>query len=351
MLNPTTIENIDLLIIGAGPSGLAAAVEAQRGGISNLLVVEKGPSHSQMIRTYYKEGKRVDAQYAGVEALCFGILCLRDGNRESYLAMMDYVIGSSRIPIRYNTEIWSVMAVPGTDAFDVRTANGLRYLAKFVIVAIGKMGRPRQPDYYRQIPAVLKNEKRILFDINTRPFDGAKILVVGGGDSAAEYAQMLSVKNEVTLSYRQASFTRLNSINERIMSEMIAQKKFRVLMPSNIVKIEDNGGRPSVNFAEPQYAPEVFEAVLFGLGGMTPVAFLQTAGVQLDLKGEPVTDAAHESSVPKLYIIGDLIGHGHGGGSIISGFNSASWAVRHLLERYLKWPLPPEMVSLDHLLN
>jgi len=64
-----------------------------------------------------------------------------------------------------------------------------------------------------------------------------------------------------------------------------------------------------------------------------------------------VTDAAHESSVQKLYIIGDLIGHGHGGGSIISGFNSASWAVRHLLEHYLKWPLPPEMVSLDHLLN
>jgi thioredoxin reductase (NADPH) len=350
MLHGTTIENIDLLIIGAGPAGLAAAVEAQRGGISNLLVVEKGPSHSQMIRTYYKEGKRVDAQYAGVEALCFGVLCLRDGNRESYLAMMDYVIESSRIPIRYNTEIWSLMAVPGTDTFDVRASSGLRYLAKFVIVAIGKMGRPRQPDYYREIPAVLKNQKRILFDINTRPFDGAKVLVVGGGDSAAEYAQMLSIKNEVTLSYRQASFSRLNSINEKIMAEMIAQKKFRVLMPSNIVKIEDNGGRPSVNFAENQYAPEVFDAVLFGLGGMTPVAFLQTAGVQLDLKGEPVTDVTHESSVPKLYIIGDLIGHGHGGGSIISGFNSASRAVRHVLEHYLKRPLPPEMVSLDHLL-
>src|SRR6185295_1951604 len=149
--------------------------------------------------------------------------------------------------------------------------SGLRYLAKFVIVAIGKMGRPRQPDYYRDIPATLKNDKRILFDINTRSFDGARILVVGGGDSAAEYAQMLSVKNEVTLSYRQASFSRLNSINEKTVAEMIAQKKFRALMPSNIVKIEDDGGRPRVNFAETQYAPEVFDAVLFGLGGMTPV--------------------------------------------------------------------------------
>ena len=177
------------------------------------------------------------------------------------------------------------------------------------------------------------------------------------------YADDIEVSSDVTgeavrgesrvrslLSYRQASFSRLNSINERIMAEMIAQKKCRVLMPSNIVKIEDKGGLPSVHFAETQYAPEVFDAVLYGLGGMTPVAFLQTAGVQLDLKGEPVTDTAHESSVPKVYIIGDLVGHGHGGGSIISGFNSASQAVRHLLQHYLKQPLLPEMVSLDHLL-
>ncbi len=345
-----TTEKIDLLIIGAGPAGLAAAIEAQRAGISNLLVLEKGPSHSQMIRTYYKEGKRVDAQYAGVEALCTGVLCLRDGNREGYLAMMDHVIESSRIPVLYNTEVWSLTTTPAIDSFVATTTAGLQYRARFVIIAIGKMGRPRQPDYYKAIPPILKNEKRILFDINTRSFEGAKLLVVGGGDSAAEYAQMLSVKNDVTLSYRQASFSRLNSINEKIMAGMIAERKIRALMPSNIIKIENDNGRPIVEFAEALHPPEAFDAVLYGLGGMTPVNFLQTAGVELNSKGEPVTDAARESSVPKLYIIGDLLGHGHGGGSIIGGFNSASSAVRHLLDRYLKWPLPPEMVSLDHLL-
>jgi thioredoxin reductase (NADPH) len=219
-----------------------------------------------------------------------------------------------------------------------------------VIIAIGRMGRPRQLDYYKAIPPILKNEKRILFDINGRSFDGAKLLVVGGGNSAAEYAQMLSVKNDVTLSYRQASFSRLNSINDKIMARMIAERKIRALMPSNVIKIENDNGRPIVEFAEAQYAPTAFDAILYGLGGMTPVNFLQTAGVELNSKGEPVTDAVHESSVPKLYIIGDLLGHGYGGGSIIAGFNSASSAVRHLLDRYLKWPLPAEMVSLDHLL-
>jgi hypothetical protein len=47
------------------------------------------------------------------------------------------VIESSHIPVRYNNEIWSLAAAPGSDAFDVRKASGVRYLAKFVIVAIG----------------------------------------------------------------------------------------------------------------------------------------------------------------------------------------------------------------------
>src|SRR5215831_10824135 len=220
-------ENIDLLIIGAGPAGLAAAVEAQRAGLSNVVVLEKGPSHSQMIRTYYKEGKRVDAQYAGVEALCIGILCLRDGDRERYLAMMDHVIESSRIPVLYDTEVWSLTRTAARDSFVATTTGGLQYRARIVIIAIGKMGRPRQPDYYKAIPPILKNEKRILFDINARSFDGARLLVVGGGDSAAEYAQMLSAKNNVTLSYRQARFTPLNSINENIIAVMIAERKIR----------------------------------------------------------------------------------------------------------------------------
>ena len=50
---------------------------------------------------------------------------------------------------------------------------------------------------------------------------------------------MLSVKNEVTLPYRQASFSRLNSINEKIMAEVIAQKKIRVLTPSKNVGATD----------------------------------------------------------------------------------------------------------------
>ncbi len=348
--NETTI--LDLIVIGAGPAGLAAAVEGQRGQLKNILVLEKGGSHSQMIRTYYKEGKRVDARYAGQEAICFGLLCLKDGNRETYLQMMEHVIAHHNINIHYNTEVWSIESVTKDNhepRFCVKTAQGTTYFSKTVVVAIGKMGKPKQPDYWMQIPNALKNNGSILFDINTRPLNGSKVLVVGGGDSAAEYAHMLSSGNDVTLSYRQHAFSKMNTINKKNTLDLIEQKKIKVLLPSNIARIEDDAGRPLVTYAESQWPTERYDAILYGLGGMTPVEFLRKAGLSLGPQGDALTNESHESSQKGLYIVGDLLGKGKGGGSIISGFNSASAAVRNLLKLYFNKHLEPELVSLEHL--
>jgi thioredoxin reductase (NADPH) len=120
-------------------------------------------------------------------------------------------------------------------------------------------------------------------------------------------------------------------------------------MPADVEKIEDDGGKPRVHFKNGAAPAETFDAVIYGLGGMTPVEFLRTSGVRLDDKGEPAVNAQHETSVPRLYVVGDLLGKGKGGGSIIAGFNSATEAVRDLLARYCGKQLEPEIVSLDHL--
>ena len=342
-------EILDFLIVGAGPAGLSAAVEAQRAGIERFLVLEKGLSHSQMIRTFYKEGKRVDARYAGQEAICFGLLCLRDGNRESFLSLMDHVIQSNHLPIRYGVDVWSVVKDPVSGIFSVNTAAGDVFLAKTVVIAIGKMGKPNQPDYWKEISPLLKNNKSILFDINTRPLEGLKVLVVGGGDSACEYAQLLAQKSQVTLSYRRPEFSRANEINARMTGELIEQKQIRAHLPSNIAKIEDDGGRPKVFFKEAQFPVETFDVVLYGLGGMTPVEFLRSSGAQLGPGGEPIVSEIKESTVRGLFIVGDLLGKAQGGGSIISGFNSASAAVRAVLKRDYGIEIEAETVALDHL--
>ncbi len=342
------VETLDLLIVGAGPAGVAAAVEAQRNKLSFLLL-EKGPSHSQMIRTYYKEGKRVDAKYAGIDALCFGVMCLRDGNRESYLEMMDYVIKDQKIPLKTNCEVWNLSYAEDTKVFTAKTAQNEVFQSRTVIVAIGRMGKPRQPDYWKSIPNVLKNNKTLLFDINSRALDGAKVLVVGGGDSAAEYAQMLSPKNEVTLCYRKEKFERMNSINRDYLERLIDEKKVRAWLGTEILGVEEVGELPRVLPQENKQEPEVFDAVLFALGGMSPIEFLRTSKVSLDSSGEPVVDKNFETDIPGFYVIGDLLGKGRGGGSIIAGFNSAALAISHLVEKYFGRVSPPAIVSLDHL--
>jgi thioredoxin reductase (NADPH) len=338
----------DLIVIGAGPAGLAAAVEARRGSLERVLVLEKGTSHSQMIRTFYKEGKRVDASYAGLDALCFGVLCLRNGNRESYLAMMDHVVQQEKISIEYHSEVRSLNQLENGN-LEIHTALSEPLIAKSVVVAIGRMNKPTQPDYWRATPSSLKANKKLLFDINSRTIEGERVLIVGGGDSAAEYAQMLSPKNEVTLSYRKNTFSRMNPLNLRMTDALIQESQIRTLLSSNIVSIVDSEGNPEVHFLEPALGVQKFDCVIFALGGMTPIDFLRTAKMAHDEKGEAKVTEDYESSVPGVYVIGDLLGKGKGGGSIIASFNSASVAVRSLLKKYFEKELSAPVVSLEHL--
>lgn len=338
----------DLAIIGAGPAGLAAAVEARRGKLENIIVFEKGPSHSQMIRTFYKEGKRLDASYAGLEALCMGVMCLRDGSRESYLSMMDHVVTQEKIPIEYLTEVRSLQKLD-SGVFEIHTTLGNPLLAKTIVVAIGRMNKPTQPDYWRAIPSALKSNKTLLFDINTRVIEKERVLVIGGGDSAAEYAQMLCSKNSVTISYRRQEFSRMNPLNLRMTEELVKTKKIRALMNTTIASVEDREGKPLVVFSEGNHKPETFDCLIYALGGMTPIDFLRTAKIQYDQKGEPIVSENFECSVSGIYAIGDLLGKGKGGGSIIAGFNSASIAVNHLLVKYFNKEPLPAIVGLEHL--
>lgn len=342
------LNNLDLIIVGAGPSGIASALEAQRIGLNKILILEKASSHSNMIRTYYKEGKRVDAQYAGIEAVCNGLLCLRDGNRESYLEFMDHVIQTNNINIQYETEVWAIEKNPNSQEFLVKTNQG-EITSKAIIIAIGKMGRPQQPDYYKEIPFNLKKNQKILFDINSRHLKNETVLVVGGGDSAGEYADMLHNDNKVILSYRRNEIAKMNDLNKKIINTLVSQNKIELKLGTDILKLEESDSKIKVYFKNETQTPLFVDSILYALGGVTPVTFLSNCNIKTDGKGEAQVNAFFESSINGLYIVGDLLGKGNGGGSIISGFNSAHKAVCDLGTKYFEVEETPSEVKLDHL--
>ena len=160
------------------------------------------------------------------------------------------------------------------------------------------------------------------------------LLVIGGGDTAPEFVQYLYRQGDhVTLSYRKADFSRLNSQNLDILLTMETRREVEVLRSSNVKEIEDEAGRPRVIFNEAQYSPRIFDRVIFALGGTTPTNFLHTLGIAFDADG-PVFDDSGATNVEGLYLIGDLV-VGKKGGSIITAFNSAVRAMNSICTHYL----------------
>jgi thioredoxin reductase (NADPH) len=312
----------DLIIIGAGPGGIALAAEAFASGIdpSQILILEKGPTHNSAIRQLYPEKKLTTANYKGFAARCEGLLCVRDMTKPETLQFFDKIISDYRVNIQFNAEVYGMERGERNDGarFRVESSQGV-YESRVLACAIGIFGRPNKPKEYRLPPSL---KERLLFDMTSQQIQNEAVLVVGGGDTAAEYVQYLRPQgNRITLSYRRADFTRLNQQNRDALLAMEQRGEVEILRNSNIKEIEDEAGRPLIRFAEPEHTVRTLDRVIFALGGTTPTNFLHTLGIAFNGDG-PLFDEAGGTNVDGLYLIGDLV-VGKKGGSIITAFNSA----------------------------
>jgi len=310
----------DVIIIGGGPGGIGAAVEAKVLGLKSILMIEKGENHSQTIRKFYKDNKRVDKNYKGQEVELNGTIDFRDGTKESTLNYFDALLDTGEIDTAFNSEVESI--TKADDEFHIVTTKA-GYRAKNVIIAIGTMGKPNKPDY--ALPMSLK--ERINFNLD-KCSQGEKLLIVGGGNSAIEYAIELSKSNNVTLNYRRESFNRLNEINLEMIHEYNGQEKLRLRLGMDIVSIENENGLVKVNFTDGYHT--IYDRVVYAIGGTTPVDFLKKCGISIDAEGKPEFDENFETKTKGLYIAGDIAVKS--GGSIAIALNHAYHIITHILQ-------------------
>jgi len=294
----------DIAIIGAGPAGIAAAVEAYALGITNIILIEKSNNHSTTIRNFYKEGKRVDKEWMGQKLESNGTITFLDGTKESTLDFFDDLLSNHKIESAFNEEAEKV--VKNGDIFDIATTAS-NYHAKSVILSIGKMGKPNKPTCIMSPEA----KKRVHYNLDACS-ENESVLVVGGGNSAAEYAVDLAEKNDSALSYRRPNFTRLNAINLLNLERLSSHGKIRMLLGTNITAIEAIEAKVKVSFEEIEH--EVFDRVVFAIGGSTPVDFLKKCGVELK-DGEPILSDEFETDTKAMFISGDIAFKN--GGSIV----------------------------------
>ena len=312
----------DIIIIGGGPGGIGSAIEAKVLGLKNILLLEKSDNHSDTIRKFYKDNKRVDKDWQGQIVEIEGNVPFTDGTKETTLDFFDEIIDHHEIDYHFNCEVDKITK-DKDGIFSVRSGKG-DFLAKNIVIAIGRMGKPNKPSY--KIPPSIR--KKVNFNLDNCS-KSEKILIVGGGDTATEYAVELGKENDVTLNYRRPEINRPNPTNIEHITKAFEDGLVTPKLGVDIDSLEAEHGLVKVNYKDE--TSEVYDRVIYAIGGTTPVDFLKSANLDLDAKGEPIIKENLETSVEGIYIAGDIAFKS--GGSIAIALNHGYRIVNDILNK------------------
>jgi putative YpdA family bacillithiol system oxidoreductase len=260
-------EIADVLIVGAGPAGLSAALTAHQQGM-NYLTLEQGEI-AQTIR-HYPRHKFLMAE--PIDIPLYGPLYVADGTKEGLLSVWETIISNTGVRIQTNTRVERIKK-NGT-CFHVETSKG-QYSAKRVILALGRRGSPRRLEVTGEDLAKVAYQL-----IEAESYEGKDILIVGGGDSAIEAAVGLSKagRNRVTLSYRGQAFERAKDRNQKLLEEAEKAERLKILRNSHVTEVREKSVALDVSGA-PAEIPNDYVLVL--IGGTPPEEFLRKAGIEI----------------------------------------------------------------------
>jgi thioredoxin reductase len=277
-LSKTIVEgSLDLVIIGAGPAGIGAALKAKELGL-NYLVLEQDSLGGTVFT--YPRAKIVMTH--PVDLPLYGPVKLINTNKQELLAMWELLRDQYQLNIKENTKVNSINK--RGDGFILEINGGSPIEARAVILAIGRRGTPRKLN----VPGELSTKVAYRL-LDAEAITGERILVVGGGDSAVESALLLMDQNEVFLSYRKNAFARIKSLNEEQIQRSIAENRVSILFESEVLEISDDNVRLIQNGSELSL-PKIDRIYIFA-GGELPTDFLKNAGIEMELAVNKIVKA------------------------------------------------------------
>jgi thioredoxin reductase (NADPH) len=273
----------DLVIIGGGPGGLSAGIYAMRAALETALIEMAVPG-GQVTMSDSVEN------YPGFEHI---------GGAELSMKMAQHAKS-------YGLEILSQEVVslePGLEFHRVRFANGEQLRAHSVILAPGgsprKLGIPGEKEYYGKGVSYCAVCDGFFFRNKT-------VVVIGGGDTAAEEALYLSkLAKQVYIVHRRDALRAGMILQQRVFAEC----KIEVLWNTVATAIKaDDGGVYAVELKDTQTGEKREQATdgVFIFIGFEPNNKLVPAGTRMNADGYVVTDNRCETNTPGIFVIGDL---------------------------------------------
>ncbi len=300
-----SMAQLDLLIIGAGPAGLSAADAAAREGL-NYLVVEQGLIadtifHYPVGRTVFSTPNELELRLDTLQP------CREKPTREELLSHYVRFVLDEKLRVHTEEAVTRIERA-GPDGFVVRTTRG-EYRAARVLVAFGAMARTRRLGVPgEELPKV---QHRF---VEPYPYVRKDVLVVGGGNSAAEATLFLADEGaHTTLAIWRTDWEnrdpKMNAIKHWVRAPLeahIAAGRLRVVLFKEIAEITNRAVRLTQDDGAALELPN--DAVFVLIGNDADFTLLRAVGVEIRPAGlteVPVYDPeTFETNVPGLYVVG-----------------------------------------------
>jgi thioredoxin reductase (NADPH) len=257
----------DIAIVGAGPAGLAAAAFAREKSLSAVLLEQE----ADLGGTIFHYPRRKLALVQSLDIPFLGRVREGEYEKERLLEMFEGLSQRARLDVRFGQKVTDITRPNGH--FAVRTADA-ELSARFVILALGRRGTPRKLG----VPG--EEQPKVMYQLaDAASYEGQRILVVGGGDSAAEAAISLARQrgNTVTLSYRREKLVRIKKKNDERISQLLASGRVRPMFGSEVAEVR----KDSVALKAGERRTDLPNDYVFVFaGGEPPFNFLRQIGVR-----------------------------------------------------------------------
>jgi thioredoxin reductase (NADPH) len=261
----------DVVIVGAGPAGIAAGL----GAIEHRLRYRLIEQESDLGGAIFHYPRQKIAMTAPVELPVIGRVKFEEVSKETLLAFWQDIVRRARLDIEFGARMERIERIGGS--YRVTTSRGT-IDCDAVLLAIGRRGTPRKLGVPgEELPKVVYRL------IEAEQYRGQRVLVVGGGDSAVEAALACGQQagTRVTLAYRGDAFGRIKAKNRERLDAARAAKQIEVRLNTEVRCILPDRVELTVQGAA---ATVGNDAVIVQAGGELPTRLLRDLGVTVETK-------------------------------------------------------------------
>jgi thioredoxin reductase (NADPH) len=305
-VDPSSLaKEIDLLIIGAGPAGLTAAIYAERSGLKTI-VAEKANIGGQVAVTPVVEN------YPGFTRI--GGKTLMDMMAQQAIQYTD---------IHQGEEVLDIVNKNGL--FEIKTSRA-NYTAKAVLLTTGaesrKLGIPGEHEFQGRGVSYCAACDGYFFK------DGKKVIVVGGGNTAATEALYLkNIGVDVTIVHRRETLRA-----EMFLQQNLTNNKIPILWNTEVKEILGDrfvAGAVLKNTVDKSEETMRIDGVFVAIGYTPNNSLALRLGVETDDEGYIKIEKGHRTNIKGIYAAGDITG---GLKQIVTAIGQAAVAAMSIFE-------------------